>query len=96
MRDPSKYGAAVKLRKAAFWYLRTYFYLIQHESDLRIAQESAASGAQQVCYDDPLSIIDHACVVQASGSTCSNYEYCCETDAPVVSRWHIENLTCSS
>lgn len=41
MSDPSKYGAAVKLRKAALGYLRTYFYLIQHESDLRIAQDPA-------------------------------------------------------
>jgi hypothetical protein len=41
MSDPSKYGAAAKLRKAAFGYLRTYFYLIRHESDLRIAQDPA-------------------------------------------------------
>ncbi|KAJ6072952.1 hypothetical protein N7467_011037 [Penicillium canescens] len=41
MSDPSKYGAAVKLRKAALGYLRTYFYLIQYESDLRIAQDPA-------------------------------------------------------
>jgi hypothetical protein len=39
MSDPSKYGSAVKLRKAALGYLRTYFYLIQHESDLQIAQD---------------------------------------------------------
>ncbi|KAL4745418.1 hypothetical protein BDW72DRAFT_211464 [Aspergillus terricola var. indicus] len=30
-----------KLRKAALGYLRTYLHLIQHESDLRIAQDSA-------------------------------------------------------
>ncbi|KAJ5674367.1 uncharacterized protein N7477_004301 [Penicillium maclennaniae] len=41
MSDPSKHSAAVKLRKAALGYLRTYFYLIQHESDLRIAQDPA-------------------------------------------------------
>jgi hypothetical protein len=41
MSDPSKYGASVNLRKAALGYLRTYFYLIQHESDLRIAQDPA-------------------------------------------------------
>ncbi|CAG7941485.1 unnamed protein product [Penicillium salamii] len=41
MSDPSKSGAAVKLRKAALGYLRTYFYLIQYESDLRIAQDPA-------------------------------------------------------
>ncbi|KAJ6102457.1 hypothetical protein N7486_004884 [Penicillium sp. IBT 16267x] len=39
MSDPSKYGEAAKLRKAALGYLRTYFYLIQYESDLRIAQD---------------------------------------------------------
>ncbi|KAJ5745114.1 hypothetical protein N7520_010296 [Penicillium odoratum] len=39
MSDPSEYGAAAKLRKAALGYLRTYFYLIQHESDLQIAQD---------------------------------------------------------
>ena len=43
MSDPSKYGAEVKLRKAALGYLRTYFYLIQHESDLRIAKDPALS-----------------------------------------------------
>ncbi|KAJ5887720.1 hypothetical protein N7495_007761, partial [Penicillium taxi] len=36
MSDPSEYGAAAKVRKAALGYLRTYFYLIQYESDLRI------------------------------------------------------------
>ncbi|OJJ51916.1 hypothetical protein ASPSYDRAFT_63077 [Aspergillus sydowii CBS 593.65] len=41
MNNPSKDGAAVKLRKAALGYLRTYFYLIQYESDLRIAQDPA-------------------------------------------------------
>lgn len=41
MSEPSKYGAAGKLRKAALGYLRTYFYLIQYESDLRIAQDPA-------------------------------------------------------
>ncbi|KAJ5976547.1 hypothetical protein N7481_010254 [Penicillium waksmanii] len=30
-----------RLRKAALGYLRTYFYLIQYESDLRIAQDPA-------------------------------------------------------
>ncbi|KAL4861240.1 hypothetical protein BDV12DRAFT_180568 [Aspergillus spectabilis] len=39
--DPFRYGAAAKLRKAALGYLRTYSYLIPHESDLRIAQDSA-------------------------------------------------------
>lgn len=38
MGHPSKYCAAAKLRKAALGYLRTYFYLIQYESDLRISQ----------------------------------------------------------
>ncbi|KAJ5963045.1 hypothetical protein N7501_007986 [Penicillium viridicatum] len=41
MTDPSKHSAAVKLRKAALGYLRTYLYLIQYESDLRIAQDPA-------------------------------------------------------
>ncbi|KAJ6149087.1 hypothetical protein N7471_000286 [Penicillium samsonianum] len=41
MSDPSELGAAMKLRKAALGYLRTYFYLIQYESDLRIAQDPA-------------------------------------------------------
>jgi hypothetical protein len=41
MSDPSTYGAAVGLRKAALGYLRTYFHLIQYESDLRIAQDPA-------------------------------------------------------
>lgn len=39
MGDPSKYGAAAKLRKAALWYLRKNFYLIQYESDLQIAKD---------------------------------------------------------
>ncbi|CAP91133.1 Pc13g00640, partial [Penicillium rubens Wisconsin 54-1255] len=43
LSDPSKYGAEVKLRMAALGYLRTYFYLIQHESDLRIAKDPALS-----------------------------------------------------
>jgi hypothetical protein len=33
----------ISIRKAALGYLRTYFYLIQSESDLRIAQDSATS-----------------------------------------------------
>jgi hypothetical protein len=41
MSDPSRYGATANLRKAALGYLRTYFYLIQYESDLRIAQDPA-------------------------------------------------------
>ncbi|KUL81415.1 hypothetical protein ZTR_10223, partial [Talaromyces verruculosus] len=41
MSDPSKHGVTVKLRKAAIGYLRTYFYLIRYESDLRIAQDPA-------------------------------------------------------
>jgi hypothetical protein len=41
MSDPSQYGATAKLRKATLGYLRTYFYLIQYESDLRIAQDPA-------------------------------------------------------
>ncbi|EAU30102.1 predicted protein [Aspergillus terreus NIH2624] len=41
MSNPSKHGAAVRLRKAALGYLRTYFHLIQYESDLRIAQDPA-------------------------------------------------------
>jgi hypothetical protein len=41
MSDPSQYGATANLRKAALGYLRTYFYLIQYESDQRIAQDSA-------------------------------------------------------
>jgi hypothetical protein len=39
--NPSKHVDVVKVRKAAVGYLRTYFYLIQHESDLRIAQDPA-------------------------------------------------------
>jgi hypothetical protein len=41
MSDPSQYGATANLRKAALGYLRTYLYLIQHESDLRVAQDPA-------------------------------------------------------
>ncbi|KAJ5900021.1 hypothetical protein N7495_004765 [Penicillium taxi] len=41
MSDPSKYGAAAKVRKAALGYLRTYLHLIQYESDLHIAQDPA-------------------------------------------------------
>lgn len=41
MSDLSQHGATAKLRKAALGYLRTYFYLIQHESDLRVAQDPA-------------------------------------------------------
>ncbi|PCG88534.1 Hypothetical protein PENO1_109690 [Penicillium occitanis (nom. inval.)] len=41
MSDPSIHDAAAKLRKAAIGYLRTYFYLIRYESDLRIAQDPA-------------------------------------------------------
>ena len=41
MSDLSKFGAAVELRKTALGHLRTYLYLIQYESDLRIAQDPA-------------------------------------------------------
>ncbi|KUL81726.1 hypothetical protein ZTR_09471 [Talaromyces verruculosus] len=41
MSDPSIHDAAAKPRKAALGYLRTYFYLIRYESDLRIAQDPA-------------------------------------------------------
>jgi hypothetical protein len=41
MSDPSQYGVTANLRKAALGYLRTYSYLIQYESDLRIAQDPA-------------------------------------------------------
>lgn len=41
MSDPSIHDVAAKLRKAAIGYMRTYFYLIQYESDLRIAQDPA-------------------------------------------------------
>ncbi|KAJ5938333.1 hypothetical protein N7466_001467 [Penicillium verhagenii] len=41
MSDQSKHGPAAKLRMAALGYLRTYFYLIQYESDLRVAQDPA-------------------------------------------------------
>lgn len=41
MSDPSQYGAAANLRKATLGYLRTYLYLIQYESDLRVAQDPA-------------------------------------------------------
>jgi hypothetical protein len=41
MSDLSKNIDVVKFRKAALGYLRTYFYLIQYESDLRIAQDPA-------------------------------------------------------
>ncbi|CEJ58346.1 hypothetical protein PMG11_07005 [Penicillium brasilianum] len=41
MSDPSQHGGTAKLRKAALGYLRTYFYLIQYESDLRVAQDPA-------------------------------------------------------
>jgi hypothetical protein len=37
----SRHGDILNLRKAALGYLRTYLYLIQHESDLRIAQDPA-------------------------------------------------------
>ncbi|KAL4947385.1 hypothetical protein BDW69DRAFT_178507, partial [Aspergillus filifer] len=37
----SKHIGITQLRKAALGYLRTYSYLIQHESDLRIAQDPA-------------------------------------------------------
>jgi hypothetical protein len=39
LSNPSQHD--VYLRKAALGYLRTYVYLIQHESDLRIAQDAA-------------------------------------------------------
>jgi hypothetical protein len=41
MNDESKHSGITNLRKAALGYLRTYFYLVQHESDLRIAQDPA-------------------------------------------------------
>ncbi|KAL3470236.1 hypothetical protein BJX99DRAFT_239844 [Aspergillus californicus] len=41
MNDESKHISITKLRKAALGYLRTYSYLIQYESDLRIAQDPA-------------------------------------------------------
>ncbi|KAF5600613.1 ankyrin protein 3 [Fusarium pseudoanthophilum] len=36
----NKTSEDVRIRRAALGYLRTYFYLIQHESDFRIAKES--------------------------------------------------------
>lgn len=41
INDESKYVGITKIRKAALGYLRTYSYLIQYESDLRIAQGPA-------------------------------------------------------
>ncbi|KAL4766827.1 hypothetical protein BDW60DRAFT_221018 [Aspergillus nidulans var. acristatus] len=41
MNDESKHSGITNLGKAALGYLRTYFYLVQHESDLRIAQDPA-------------------------------------------------------
>lgn len=41
LSNPSQHDDIVNLRKAALGYLRTYLYLIQHESDLRIAQDPA-------------------------------------------------------
>jgi hypothetical protein len=41
LSDSSKNAATATLRKAALGYLRTYFHLIQYESDLRIAQDPA-------------------------------------------------------
>lgn len=43
LSDPSKNANVAKIRTAALGYLRTYFHLIQYESDLRIAQDPALS-----------------------------------------------------
>ncbi|KAJ6442624.1 oxidoreductase [Purpureocillium lavendulum] len=39
------------------------------------------NGGSQVCCSGLLN-----CLVQAVGDSCSNQAYCCQTDAPVVSR----------
>ncbi|KAJ4181107.1 hypothetical protein NW759_017204 [Fusarium solani] len=40
-RDTDSGGRGARIRQAALGYLRTYYHLIQHESDLRIAQDSS-------------------------------------------------------
>ncbi|RKK87370.1 hypothetical protein BFJ68_g17056 [Fusarium oxysporum] len=40
-RESDSRGRGARIRQAALGYLRTYYYLIKHESDLRIAQDSS-------------------------------------------------------